>query len=320
MDDALHTFLRGLIDYAGLFPPTCLPMDKALAQYAAHRHSPHAYAMARFIVPLTRLDEWAVAAEKHLANGVVPATVPAPEAWGLSVLLDGPLDEGLRQIERFNEDHAAGDGHTHKHAHSAVIDTMEVKIQTPEIIDVAAEKLPEDLFPFFEIPIDGDFRTFATALAGTGFGAKLRTGGVTPELFPSADRIADFLITFSAADVPIKCTAGLHHAIRGVHKLTYKPDSATHTMHGFVNVFLAAAFVRALDADKATVLGVLNETQADAFKFGSDGAAWRSLRITNQQLEEAREDFAICFGSCSFEEPIAELKQLGWLREPVAVR
>ncbi|HYD01490.1 MAG TPA: hypothetical protein VEB22_09715 [Phycisphaerales bacterium] len=310
---ALNTFLHGLVDYAGLFPPSQLPMEKAVAEFARLKKSSHAAGVARFIVPLSRLDEWSEAARPYLLNGCVPDNQPAPAPWGLSVLLDGPLEEGLRQIERFNRSHEAGDGHTHKHAHTAVIDTIEVKIQTPEIIDVAQEKLPEDLFPFFEVPVDGDFRSFATALAGTGFGAKLRTGGVTPELFPSTERVAEFLITFNAADVPIKCTAGLHHPVRSVQKLTYKPDSPSHMMHGFLNVFFAAAFVRAANADKETILRILNETSPNAFRFEEGAIAWRDLRLTTHQLEEAREDFAICFGSCSFDEPIEDLKKLGYM-------
>lgn len=310
---ALNTFLHGLVDYAGLFPPSQLPMDKAVAEFARLRKSSHAAGLARFIVPLSRLDEWSEAARPYLLNGCVPSNQPAPAPWGLSVLLDGPLDAGLAQIERFNHEHEAGDGHTHKHAHSAVIDTIEVKIQTPEIIEVAQEKLPEHLFPFFECPADGDFRSFATALAGTGFGAKLRTGGVTPEMFPSCERVADFLITFNAAEVPIKCTAGLHHPVRSVQKLTYKPDSATFMMHGFLNVFFAAAFVRAANADKETIVKILSETDAKAFKFEEGAIGWRDLRLTTHQLEEVREDFAICFGSCSYDEPIEDMKKLGYL-------
>lgn len=310
---ALNTFLHGLVDYAGLFPPAQFPMDKAVAEFARLRKSSHASGLARFIVPLSRLDEWDEAARPYLRNGCVPSNEPAPAPWGLSVLLDGPLDAGLAQIERFNRSHEAGDGHTHKHAHSAVIDTIEVKIQTPEIIDVAQEKLPEDLFPFFEPPVDGDFRSFATALAGTGFGAKLRTGGVTPELFPSCERVADFLLTFNAADVPIKCTAGLHHPVRSVQKLTYKPDSPMHMMHGFLNVFFAAAFVRAMNADRETILRILNETVSNSFRFEEGAIVWRDLRLTTHQLEEVREDFAICFGSCSYDEPIEDMKKLGFI-------
>ncbi|HZW07148.1 MAG TPA: hypothetical protein VFF65_08485, partial [Phycisphaerales bacterium] len=87
---ALNTFLHGLVDYAGLFPPSQLPMEKAVAEFARLKKSSHAAGVARFIVPLSRLDEWSEAARPYLLNGCVPDNQPAPAPWGLSVLLDGP--------------------------------------------------------------------------------------------------------------------------------------------------------------------------------------------------------------------------------------
>jgi hypothetical protein len=310
---AIRTFMTGLVDYAGLFPPAALSMRDAVAEYARHRQEAESWGIARFVVPLTRLDEFAESARNHLRRTPVPAGEAAPEPWALSVLLDGAFDQGLMKIRQFNAMHELGDGHNHKHAHSALIDTLEVKIQTPDIIDMALEKLPEDLFTFFEVPMDGDFRGFATALAGTGFGAKLRTGGVVAEAFPPVERVADFLMTFAAAEVPVKCTAGLHHPVRGEYALTYKPDSPKGVMHGFLNVFMAAAMAHCLEADRQTIVNILKETHGDAFKFDGQGASWRSLKLTTEQVSQARENFAICFGSCSFKEPIADLRKLGAL-------
>ena len=53
----------------------------------------------------------------------------------------------------------------------------------------------------------------------------------------------------------MKATAGLHHALRGDYRLTYEPDSARRTMHGFVNLVLAAALLLA---------GKIDEELADA--------------------------------------------------------
>jgi len=309
--ETLRTFLHGLIDYAGLFPPAGLAMNAAVGEFARQRRSAQAYALARFITPISRLDEFAEALAPHLRHDAVPGDEPAPEAWGISVLLDVPFEQGLRAIESFNKGHAAGDGHTHKHAHSAVIDTIEIKVQTPEIIDKAIDKLPEDLFPFFEIPPEGDFRSFATALAGTGYGAKLRTGGVAPEMIPTPERVGEFLHVFNQAEVPIKCTAGLHHPVRGEQRLTYKPDSPTAVMHGFINVFFAAAAAHALEVERGVLVSILKETTPEAFALDDSGISWRSLKISTEQLGEAREVFAICFGSCSFAEPIDDLAKLG---------
>ena len=37
------------------------------------------------------------------------------------------------------------------------------------------------------------------------------------------------------------------------------------------------------------------------------------MRCTTEHLRGVRREFAISFGSCSFEEPVADLKELGWL-------
>ena len=33
MKESLRTFMNGLVDYAGLFPPADLPLDKAINEY-----------------------------------------------------------------------------------------------------------------------------------------------------------------------------------------------------------------------------------------------------------------------------------------------
>ena len=55
----------------------------------------------------------------------------------------------------------------------------------------------------------------------------------------------EFIRLCAAANVPFKATAGLHHPLRSVHRLTYAAESPSAMMHGFLNFFLAAAFVRA---------------------------------------------------------------------------
>src|SRR5216683_631476 len=59
---ALRALLTGLIDYAGLFPPSALDMPAAVRNYAAYRLSEHAWALGRFVVPLARLKEFEQAA------------------------------------------------------------------------------------------------------------------------------------------------------------------------------------------------------------------------------------------------------------------
>jgi adenosylcobinamide amidohydrolase len=125
-------------------------------------------------------------------------------------------------------------------------------------------------------------------------------------------QLAHFLVVCAQAKVPFKATAGLHHPVRSVNKLTYEPDSASATMHGFINVFVAAtmAYYGAREAD---VLTVLEEEDPAAFAWSKTSLKWRNQRLSMKQVKEARSDFAISFGSCSFVEPIADLQKLGWL-------
>jgi hypothetical protein len=141
---------------------------------------------------------------------------------------------------------------------------------------------------------------------------KIRTGGLTPEAIPSTEDIADFLCEAAARRLPFKATAGLHHPLRSLRPLTYAPDCQQAMMHGFLNVFLAAAFAWHR-AKREVVLGILNETEAGAFQFGERAALWNGHKLSAQQIQEARRDFAHSFGSCSFEEPITDLRELDLL-------
>lgn len=136
--------------------------------------------------------------------------------------------------------------------------------------------------------------------------AKVRTGGLTPDAIPPAAEIADFLCQAAPKRVPFKATAGLHHAFRSERALTYAADSPRGVMHGFINVFVAAAFAWH-GADRASLLGVLEETNAAAFEFRDEDLRWRGRVLTTDQIAGARRDFAHSFGSCSFEEPVEDL-------------
>jgi hypothetical protein len=143
-------------------------------------------------------------------------------------------------------------------------------------------------------------------LAPDGLRAKIRTGGLTPEAFPSSQDIAQFLRQCAQHGVAFKATAGLHHPIRCVRPLTYEPDAPRGTMHGFINVFMAAALLPHAEA-------ILEEADPQAFAFDDDTASWRNHAVMTDDLARVREEFAISFGSCSFEEPVKDLQELGWL-------
>jgi hypothetical protein len=143
-------------------------------------------------------------------------------------------------------------------------------------------------------------------IAQHGLRAKVRTGGLTEDAFPTLQQIAAFLRACKQQGVAFKATAGLHHPLRCVRSLTYEPNAPTGLMHGFINVFLAAAMLDDAEA-------ILEERDADAFAFDDDGVSWRNRRVSTETLEKLRSDCAISFGSCSFDEPIDDLRALHWL-------
>jgi len=155
---------------------------------------------------------------------------------------------------------------------------------------------------YYELPLDQ---------VQDGF-AKVRTGGLTPDAIPSAEAVGAFLCAAAARRVPFKATAGLHHPLRSVRALTYAVDGPRAPMHGFLNVFAAAALAWH-GMDEGHVAQLLEERDAAELRFSDDDLLWNGHRVTTEQIAEARRDFAHSFGSCSFEEPVTELRGLGLL-------
>jgi hypothetical protein len=283
---ATRALLEGLVDYAGLFPPAALPMADAAAEYARQRAGAHAWMLGRFICPVARLDELASAAAPHLAG----------EPWRISALAaasDGPA------IERFNAAHAG-----------LAIDALELKATSVAEIEAFAS-LP-GLVRYVEVPLDGDLMGLLRCLRAHGCRAKVRTGGVTPGAFPEPASLSRFLAACATAVVPFKATAGLHHPVRSEHPLSYAQDAPRGVMHGFLNVFVAAALARQ-GQDETSLESVLREQRPAAFSLDPTGLAWGEHRVDAAELRALRHDFAVSFGSCSFAEPVADLQTLGLL-------
>jgi hypothetical protein len=295
----LTPLLSSAIDYAGLFPPAALDMATAVRQYAEYRSSPDAWALGRFVVPVARLGEL-----EREAGPLAPKQ-PA-EPWRLSALLGPAAAEELDAIGEFNCRHAAPG------AAALSADVVEARADSVEAIDRLLAKLPHWVQAYVEIPLSRDPAPLVAAIARHGARAKARTGGVTADAFPSARDLARFLRACTAAGVPFKATAGLHHPLRAEYRLTYAPDSVTGTMFGFLNVFLAAALLRRGLGD-ADAVRLLEERSADAFRFSADTIEWRGHRLDRAAVEEARAGGIVAFGSCSFTEPVAELRGMGLL-------
>lgn len=139
--------------------------------------------------------------------------------------------------------------------------------------------------------------------------AKLRTGGVKPEMIPTIEDVAAFIVACADRRLPFKATAGLHHPLRSSQPLTYDAEPPRAVMHGFLNVFMAAVFAWHGERDIAPILA---ESDPAAFRFDERGH-WRDRSLSTEQIRAAREHFAHSFGSCSFAEPVHDLQTLGLL-------
>jgi hypothetical protein len=164
------------------------------------------------------------------------------------------------------------------------VEALETRLDGPrprpaDLIALHRSLEPLDVETYLELVLDDGWRDSVPAAIGSvaalGARVKLRCGG---ELTPTLEQVALVIAACREAGVPFKCTAGLHHAMRHDGE------------HGFLNILAATA------APTGGIEAVLAEE--DAAKLDLDGAD-RSLFVG--------------FGSCSWQEPVDDLVELGLL-------
>jgi hypothetical protein len=138
---------------------------------------------------------------------------------------------------------------------------------------------------YVELPLGDGIEERVAVLRERGFRAKVRCGG---ETVPTVDELGRFLAACAEAAVPFKATAGLHHPL------------AADGRHGFLNVLAACAF-----GDAAALEGAV-ELDAEALR-------WRGCEAAADELERVRREQLVAIGSCSFFEPVDDLRELGIL-------
>ena len=138
---------------------------------------------------------------------------------------------------------------------------------------------PLDVTTYFELVFDDDWRDSVPAaigaVAAVGGRVKIRCGG---EHVPSVDQLALVVVCCREAGVRFKATAGLHHAVRRGEQ------------HGFLNLMAVVT------APRERIAAVLAEEDAGALE----------IRPESRELFDG-------FGSCSWREPIDDLRELGML-------
>jgi hypothetical protein len=264
--------------------------------------------LGRFVCPANALESFSEAADALLPRdaGAIP--------WRLSVTGSGDTASDLAAIDAFNERHLVCFDDR-----GAIVDAYETKVSSAEDIARIDAATPASLVTYMEIPLSAkpaELSAMLVAVARTGRRAKMRTGGVTQDAFPTADAIVNFLQACLAHGVTAKATAGLHHPVCGFYRLGYDGESPTGAMYGYLNLFLTAALL-SRGGSRATAVLLLNESNASAFEVNDLHVGWRGpeqmVTFDRALLQRVRQTVLTSFGSCSFTEPVEESRALGLL-------
>lgn len=304
-------FFEHLIDYAGLFPPTQLPLQTAIANYASY---------------IVGSDSWMIGPFVHLANTLSeldpymslfsiehPLSISALGRKGISEEESIELlEEDLKKIASFRE----------RYGEKVSVDFLELPIPTLNLTSHYVTELhglltKYKLFCFCELPIIAEDANWENELNSTLvsiakqnrevsrlIGAKLRTGGIRANLIPSVEIVASFIHSCKSHKVPAKFTAGLHHPIR-----MYRDEVKTE-MHGFLNVFIAGLMAYAHDLEKEAIIDIIENRETSGISFKADKIIWKHLEVKTEEIIELRREYLRSYGSCSFEGPRNEFKAL----------
>lgn len=323
MISSFKAFMEEIIDYAGLFPPADLSLDTSIQKYSSYRKSEDAWMLSRFIIPAARLSE--LEPYREILFQESPPFAFSVLGKGTETVSEyrKQLEDVIRNIEQFHETH--GDRVTTeileiKLPREAVFASdpelmMNIFSETAKRFD-ASEKLPNNLFfeGFFDKNWKKEIRLVLEVMNrhNQGFegntlqelGFKLRCGGVEAHMFPSVEQVAFTLNRAREYNLPMKCTAGLHHPIR------HYADSVQTKMHGFFNVFGGAMLGYAHDLSDEELAEIIREQDPEHFSFTDEGFHWKNKTVSTKDITELREVALISFGSCSFDEPREDLEKL----------
>ena len=294
-----RALLSEIVDYAGLFPPAQLPLEKAVREYAAHLGEEKAWMLGRFIIPAQRLEEL----EPHLVIFSEPVRIIALGKGGRSE------DEYLKNL---NQDLTAIKTFRTAQDASVSIDSFEARlpplpVTNAFIANVVNQLREAGLKQSHEFAVDDHLELTMAALAAADAGAKLRCGGVTADAVPAPEQVARFIVAARDAGVPVKFTAGLHHPVR------HFSDDIQTEMHGFLNLYVGGMLAHTTGSGWQELAGIIADQSPDAFALTGVGVEWRGRLVRSEDAARLRENALLGQGSCSFAEPVADLHDMGWL-------
>lgn len=278
-------WLSGLIDDAAIFPPGNLPLDRAVAEHRVHRASEYADMVGGFVVSDVKLPD--------LIDVLDEQDDEDETAFAINLVVTGgagAIEPAVRWASRAPSVHLAA-------LELALRDEDDLPHNARRVV-TALDALEEDLADvavFVEPPRvlrepTHGWLGAVDELAMRELPLKFRTGGVTADAFPTTVEVAASISAALDRELPFKCTAGLHHALR------HTDPETGFDHHGFLNVLVAT---RAC-LDGGDVAAVLEETDGGRLMDGMDP----------ETLERTRRWFT-GIGSCSILEPHDDLVELG---------
>jgi hypothetical protein len=271
--DVLEPELVGLVDDAAIFPPGDVDLHEASAAHVARREEPWADLVGTFVVRDTDLPLLR-GSPARLSVVVTGGAGQIAGPAGLCAKLGLEL-AGLEIALRDLDDLA---GNARRVA--AAVDAARVE-----------GALAEDVPVYVELPRVGSTASWLAAadeVAAAELRLKFRTGGLEVEAFPAAHALARWIDAALDREAPFKCTAGLHRAVRNTSAEGFE-------QHGFLNLLVATKQL----FDGAAVPDVVELLE------DRDGEA-----LAAADRSGARRWFT-SFGSCSIDEPLADLRDLG---------
>lgn len=274
-------------DDAALFPPARLPVDEAIPGHLVHRASSHSGVVGPFIAAPAHLDavdgaiagrgigHLDVAVSGKLADVAAALMAVPPHVRVVSLEVAGPAGDVVALLEETRERFDGG--------------------RAPQGYVEVGLRRPSD-------EVLADLDTVAAAGGAPAPRAKFRTGGTTPEAFPTDAEFAVGIVGAARRDLPFKLTAGLHDPAR------HRDPITGFEHHGLLNVLLAAD-AALLWADADEVAGILGDRD--------EAGLARAVRdLAPERVREVR-GLVLSVGTCSITECVDGLTRVGVLGLPV---
>jgi hypothetical protein len=328
MKKSLQAFLRGLIDYAGLFPPAKLSLHEAIHNYAYYKKNADSWMLSRFIIPASRFEELSAygdelsASDSHFDFSVTGGATQTVEDFHAEIdtlcqnciqfcskhgsLFHTPAAEIKLPAEAVSSQDRKQLQQLMDHA----AEQLNSSLQTPKIIfyeNLLSEHWKQEIDATIQAISEHKQKIDQGASDYQFAGYKLRCGGVKAHLFPSIEQVASVINKARDYEIPMKVTAGLHHPVR------HFAESVQTKMHGFFNVFGGALLSHANDLSENQLQLILREEDPQQFIFTDETFRWKDYAISTNEINHLRKTMLVSYGSCNFDEPREDLRQLNLL-------